>query len=377
MELTPAEVSVLFPLPSNLSSTSALRLDSSGVHGALLTKSRFDALPAFRPTGPNDTAASELAYARFRVVGLRVDPCSPDATAVATAPGTCRQELRLVAQPLFETPSAPTTSARDSAIHLVYGLDDASFGGVLSNLRKLRKEHGASEPRALLGPHPALVREGEGGPAGELLRATILAAAGEARLTRVTFMLGDGLFTWSFGGFDVGASGMTRIAIFGLSPTPDRAEQAQLIVASGEVLSVSPTSTDSRALQPLFGVPDCGPIPTPGCPTFKLERTASEIRTALQGALDVENPARRNSETSDCVSCHLAGPLRDRASTLGHSTAGLSAFAVPSNLVAPSAANARQLRAFGYFDSTPVVSQRTVNESISVVSALRALPGKK
>src|SRR6185503_19656134 len=78
--------------------------------GALLT----------RPPGPfHPGADAGLYYDELRVVAMRIDPCFANLGPI-TNPATCKNQLRLVLQPLrFE---AGTTGMVDGAVHAFYSI---------------------------------------------------------------------------------------------------------------------------------------------------------------------------------------------------------------------------------------------------------------
>lgn len=366
--LGPSDVSMLFPLPARLSAATALRLDSAGARGPLLPRARFDSIDVFR--GNSGQADPALAYERFRIVGVRFDPCFPSLQALRTAPATCRRQIRLVAQPLDDDPSGTGTQAADSAIHLLYDLDEASFQAVIARLVGLR---GGRPPEdGVLGINPLIAREGAAGATAEAIRALILAQAGEDRLSQFTFMQGQEFTGWKFGGLRVQPN-RREVPL----PIAGTTEPRQTIFAAhSAATTVSPATSLVRALGPLLGVfspSDCPPRVI-GCVAFRLTGTPAEQVGAMQTALDIENPRLHHAEDVDCAGCHLAGPLRGRGLEKGLSTEGLNAFRSTWNLSLGNApehvGKTNVLRAFGYFGSRPVLSQRAVNESAAVAEAI-------
>jgi hypothetical protein len=126
-----------------------------------------------------------------------------------------------------------------------------------------------------------------------------------------------------------------------------------------------------------MGVLDCGARPEPGCNAWRYNASSDAMKTALQTALDIENPRRQNPDTVDCASCHAAGPLRDRAENKGIAPMGLVRFTSswPLGLINQHElkGDPRRVRAFGYFGDRPAFSQRTVNETAAVADAVNAM----
>lgn len=369
--LAPSDVAVLFPLPTSLAATSALTLDAKAAGGALLSEARFDDIEVFAEGAP-----PEFAYDRFRIVAMRVDPCFPDLAALEINPAACQRQIRLVAQPLSELDGV--VRAEDAAIHLLYDLEAERFNEVVDALVALRGDR-PIDPKEVLGVSPVLADEGEKGPIGAALRALILEHVGPKQLRRFTFVRGDENFSWHWGGRDVGADGkLSKVVIPGITPNDTDDGTSQTIGANVGLITVAPATPFSEKLESLMGDDDCGPMPPIGCAEFALKHTAEEIRTGLETAFAIENPNKNSPETVDCASCHEAGPLRARAEQLGKSTEDLDRFSSrtwnltlgnrPEQIGAPN-----QVRAFGYFHTDSILSQRTVNEAAAVADALNAM----
>ena len=81
------------------------------------------------------------------------------------------------------------------------------------------------------------------------------------------------------------------------------------------------------------------------------------------------------ADTTDCASCHLAGHVAHFLETEDPAlvTPALTALRGPREL-GPAEDNGDNLRAFGYFNMAPVITQRVANETRQVVTAFAAIP---
>lgn len=372
-----SDVSTLFPLPATLASSSLLALDAEGAGGPLLSQAQFDDLAAFDPTsGPVD---AELAYARFRVVAMRIDPCFPTLSHLDTDPASCRRQIRLVAQALYD--GASGVRARDAALHLLYDVSADELDVMVHELVAMRGAR-AFDPAEILGVHPVLAAEGDSGPHGAMLRAWILSHAGASTLSQVTFLHGDGNFSWRFGGlrFVSGAPLPLRIEAIDSIVAPEDADSQSAALDPGlsgpmgnttGVSSVSPTGPRVRSIEALFGIRRM----SMGMPYWEYPSDA-DVSAAIGAAYRIESPLELDASNVDCVSCHIAGAARQRAELLGHtgdlgyryrSGWDLTRAALPTVTARPNV-----VRAFGYFDTTPAISQRTINESAAVADRIDA-----
>jgi hypothetical protein len=352
-----ADVSVLLPLPASDADPSTLRLDTPGNGGALLPKAMFDAIPVFA-----DNPLPERAYANWRIVSARIDPCFPDLALLVTNPAACRRQLRLVAQPIVPIEGDGPVGFSDNAIHLLYDLSEPEFTAMATRWLAVR----STDPTAPLGVHPTIRTQGLAGAVATELRATIAAYAGAATLSQFTFLEGRGV-AWEFGGFKLAGGALQPIAIHGADAT----SQVTTSDETGQ-FGITPPSPEASGLEPLRGerVPD-GSI---GGGTVVLTADPAAIHTAMQLTLDVDNPAKQfNPDTLDCASCHVASRARSRATGLGATTDGLAAFTADGfdlELVLSTGlqSSPQQQRAFGYNGDQAVWNQRTVNESAAVAA---------
>ncbi len=355
------DVSVLFPLPSTIEEAAQLSLASAGEGGPLLTEARFAAIPVFA-----DNPLPERAYDRWRIVAARIDPCFPDLAVLVSNPAACRRQLRLVAQPLATDPLGAVV-ADDAAIHLLYDLSAADFDAMTAAWLAVATDQ-TRDPRATLGIHPTIANEGLAGPTATTLREVVIRYAGAATLSQYTFVEGRGV-AWEFGGLRVDGTGQNALPIHGIE---DASGQVTVSDTNG-VFGVSPASAEARAMEPLAGEVTGGGV---GGGEVTLTASAAAITAALRMTLTVDDPTQLNADTVDCASCHLATRARERARTLGASSAGLPRFAIAGfdlslGDLGSAAASPQQQRAFGYNGREAMWNQRVVNESAAVAAALQ------
>ena len=366
------DVSVLFPLPIQLADVDQLLpLSTLGNGGPLLSQTLFAQIPMFA-TRPNNPGL----YKAWHIVGARIDPCFPDLAMLTTDPSKCRRQLRLISQSIGnELPPGSNLvemlNVDDAAIHLFFEFDAAQFKALATAWLALSST--VSRDQTLpLGVHPGIVAEGLTGPTYQAFVALIKKYAGDATLTQITAMDGRTV-AWEFGGFKRVGATLTAMPIHGLPAT----EKSQTISADNlEIFSISPETTESRSLAPLAGeFVNTGGV---GGGDVKLTASASAITAALKMTLTVDDPTQQfNPESLDCVSCHLAGRARDRATKLGIDSSTLDRFANARNLTLQGSRtptnSVQQQRAFGYRDTFTSINQRVVNESAAVADALEVM----
>jgi hypothetical protein len=88
----------------------------------------------------------------------------------------------------------------------------------------------------------------------------------------------------------------------------------------------------------------------------------AQIDKGISGALDLESPAKFDSNTADCASCHLAESARIYGAAKKAGAAPARTFTAPETL-----------RACGYVGAKAVMSQRVQNESAEAAQKMGAL----
>lgn len=353
--LRPYDVSILVPLPEASKRTSMLGPDAGGPRGELLPRGLYAQLPTLEKFGDN-----VLMYDLLRVVGIRLDPCFP--TLDRASPDGCKPQVRVVMQPirLEAVDDQLTLVAVDVAVHLFYSVETPALEELLAWTMDARKQAVPDAASAPLGVHPALARDGVEGPFAQALGARLLGAVGEDNLTRVTVMtLGDFGNVWIFAGFDV--SGDTLVP-FGIPTISANAQKVSNTDSSGMTFAAG-------KFQP--------PVSGPEDVSVWLDSSAASAATptvqeqAFAALLRLENPGRHDPTTVDCATCHVAPAARQWATeNLGLAASDFDEeYRDPSGRPVAGATTSRtdELRMFGYFDTRPSISQRTVNETDALV----------
>lgn len=350
------DVSFLYPLPPQAQRTSLLGAAASGARGALLPSELYSGLPPLDFLTPNLDG-----YHLFRVVGVRLDPCFPGLGVPDET--SCKNQLRLVMQPVLPQPGGKALTTSDTALHLFYSLTRAELADTLAQLVLLRQAAGI-EQGGPVGVHPALAREGLEGPFAAGVRALVLAHAGRDNLTRVTFMALEQVGqAWRFGGFDIEGGMLRPMTIPLVGVTEQTFQNLDLRGQTFERAATYPASPSDDNLKSLLD------------PKWLDAASPAERLAAYKHALRVENPTAYSPDTLDCATCHVASAARRYAeATYGLSAEGPERYTPASGPpLAGATGNAtNELRAFGYFGVQPSVNPRVVNETAEVVLRVNA-----
>ena len=334
-----------------------LSLSSEGNEGALFPQKFGDMLPRL-----NQNELRNLTLDKLRAVALRVDPCFQ-----LDSKSACSRQVRLVLQPLSNV-GRINPEADDVALHFFYQLSDESFRTLLGQLANLQSSYPLFDISEPLQVNPILLREGFAGDYWRKLKLLLLKFVGERNLVRFTFMsLEIPESMWDFGGFNVIGGKVQRIAI------PRVNSRLQSFLNSGK-------SGNFKG-----GARPSPPVAAENFDTIisnSSELTESDalvLTTAASLAIKIENPNLASPATVDCVSCHVTQPLLtwQKKFDLNLSNSEFK-FGSEFNLLNESQLNfsTRMLRSFGYLGTTPLISQRTINESAQVAEALNQNPIK-
>jgi hypothetical protein len=304
----------------------------------------------------------DATYASLRVVSLRFDPCFSG--------NPCYPQIRLVLQGL----SANGASAFDGAFHALYNLTPDEFAALTAKLKAVVALAPENEGVTRLEVSPSLLAQGMTGAYASGLRDLVTQYIGASNLAKLTFMTraAGGGDRWDFGGFnlkDFQPGGAFPVA--GLD---------------GAVLIQTVREGGGRG-----GGPGGGPG---GAPAYAYNVTPDPLRGELalvlnsaiaqntvpadrQRAMDaltrVENPELESPDTVDCAACHLANRVRGHLQTTFSLSSSLSYAGTTeaTRLIGGAERDNENLRAFGYFDANPAISQRVANETIKVLQAMR------
>ena len=370
------DVSVLFGLPQGGpdADTGLLGPDEHGDIGTLLPADVYALLPTLYQPGRGNASL----YARsLRVTAMRIDPCP-----ASEKPG-CRPELRLVWQPVEFDEQTGLWLGRDAAVHCIHAMENGDFARLTQALWQLKLDFaamGVETGRRPLGVHPAAADPRTAGLFSKAMRSLVLRYAGEDNLTRVTFAaLRVPTRWWRFGALEKdGAGHWRRIEIPRM-----QAESVDIFnVAVADGVGLGP----ERGVDAIFNVlPEDYPERDNLLPLinkgyrYNDERDIQVFRQKLDAVARFRNPGHSNADTLDCASCHYADAARFYAENRFPGLADVlpeDAFENPDpalfNLrnTTIAARSGRVVRAFGFHQAEPVVSQRTINESAVVADWL-------
>jgi len=363
------DVSILYPLPSASSGSLAdlIALDAATERGPLLSQDQFAELVALiHPE--DDPNVRGLAYADWRIVGVRVDPCEMVAPAMP-----CTAQLRLVAQSF-----SSGTATDDNAIHIVFGIPDADVPQLLRDLVHLKTANASTTTnRKALAVHPVLKKQGLTGPFATELRTLVTTYAGKATSQNVTIMVTLNAGEWRFGAGTVGTDGAVVQVPVPCSTTPTISMRGTTGSIGNFLASVEPAATCADNVNEIIDSNGKNDAPFLQGSFFKLstEQQATDIDLALR----VINPGLNRVGTTDCVACHAASRalarVKDNAflnlddgnpnrfvpprfTTTKYATSGIDAIG-PYNV-----------RAFGYQGRDVAYAQVTVNLSALAADAI-------
>ena len=366
------DVSILFGLPHGgpHAPVKLLAPRDQGGLGELLPSDAYALLPTLYQPGLGNVSLYEKS---LRVTAVRFDPCPP------SDDDGCSAELRLVWQPVEYAATRRAWVTRDAAVHCIHTIRPEARAQLKNDLWRLKmelKRRGVDTSLQPLGVHPA-IRNGETADAfTNEMRSLVLRYAGDDNLTRITFAaLRVPTRWWRFGAAEKNPQGdWQRVDI----PRLDAPSVDIFNVAAVDGVGLGP----DRGLDAIFNVlPDEYPeedniftLINKGY-RFNDERDLSVFRQKLDAVARFRNPHRTNADNLDCASCHYADAAlfyaENRFPVLSESSP-VDAFENPApelfNLHNGTivAGSARVVRAFGYHDAQPAVSQRTINESALV-----------
>lgn len=384
------DVSILFPLPSSEAGIANLLAPSAaGDRGPLVPSALYaNAGTITGLTSAADGGLSYTAYSDLRVVAMRIDPCfaslAPDPHGVG-----CSPQLRLIFQEV--TWDVNGVRAFDSALHAFYSLTRDELLALARALVDLRVANTNGDSLGPLAPHPILVRQGLGGAMSKGLQQLILDHAGAQNLVRLAQLsnqddgIAFGPSAWTLSAFDVADGGAT-VATARSIPT---------LVVDGRPVTLQTVHT---IVGSPFANPDAGPAVLDA--DFRPATTSADsfaavddgqpesvspaaLQAALDGLVRIENPADNTVNTIDCGSCHVAtmteGLLGMPMFSFDDTTSPLSFVpdgksVTSADMAITGGTDSSNIHAFSYFDKSPGINRRVVNETAAVVEYLNDLP---
>lgn len=309
--------------------------------------------PFTRLTEAQPVVRTDLS--RLRVLGVRVDACdrSNEQPCAAGSDGS----LRLVLQPVFGAPP----NVEDVTFHAFFPIPHAEMAEVVDTLRAL----GAMQNVARGAPLQVSTAFRTDATFRSRLGALVARYAQSPRLNRLTLFGQESeraAIVWVFRGEELQPSSTT----LGPITIPGITMQSQEVLLFGG---------DSYSVTPVADVP-VGFARVTMETNFRNSSSAEQLES-VRSLLAVDNPTLHTANSVQCVSCHVATTLvPPRSSDAGIDVTTLSERYTSATFdLTPlgSTGRARTLRALGYFGSSPLVSQRVVNESANVVGQLEAL----
>jgi hypothetical protein len=343
------DVSMLVPLPAHSGTPTLAAMTGLEAGVELVPRDLFHRLV----DAPGDVMEP---FERFHVVAVRFDLC--DRVAAGPCPADTDGRLRLVLQPLHDT---PVVVARDVALHAFYPIPAQDLGAVVDELRALAAIQDAPLT-APLGIHPTLSSP-ERAPYVARLRTLIARYAAGPKLARLTLFAQHAIFSalnWAFRGVERQGGELKDMVI----PDVRATEQRTILVGAA-----------SYDTQPAADVPAGLALALDGA-GFSVATQSARLQS-LGALAEVLNPIKRSAETVQCAACHVATVLTQRRSSVAAVDPATipGRYASPYNLsnttgIAPT--NERSLRAFGWLLAQPAISQRVINETAQVLSEIEA-----
>lgn len=309
-------------------------------------------LPLFtRLTEASPRVSTDLS--RLRVLAVRFDVCD------RALPQPCQPgadgSLRLVLQPVFANPPL----VEDVTFHAFFPIPPSELPEVVDTLRALAalQDLPRGAPLQVSTAFRAQVTF------RERLAGLVARYAVSQRLTRLTLFGQESeraAIVWIFRGEELQPGGtLGPITIPSIS-MPSQ----EVLLFGGDSYQVTPVADAPVGFARVV------------METQFRNASPSEQLDSVRALLAVDNPTLHTANTAQCVSCHVSTTLvTPRSTDAGIDVTTLAErFASTTFDLTPlgSTGRARTLRALGYFGSSPLVSQRVVNETANVVGELEA-----
>ncbi|MEI8027674.1 MAG: hypothetical protein WCI18_15105 [Pseudomonadota bacterium] len=370
------DISVLLPYPekeSDLDNYLGFEFKQGANQRILFKKPVFDQLisTVVRNEFKGIDLSSASLYQEYRIISMRADPCAPSDVEKDTS---CKLEFRLVAQyfpPLFNDKEGDLGSRETSetAIHLIYRLDNDSFQSLIRDLLDFKVKSSVSTAGRLK-VHPGIEAAGMNSVYSKSLKTIIANYGDNKNLYRAAILAQDQeKKKLVFGMIEKKLQDYEAIA----DPTSKK-------FASGfDGLNIVPESSSSENLQPFFKVF------WPALGRFLIDEKLEDQRIMeesgfgiLKNSFRIDNPLLANRNNTDCISCHNAGwqrlfvennapkTTRDEKEMYSNSKFDLKPGVGMRNFLATST------RHFGYTDHQPAITFRTINETAAAAQKINS-----
>src|SRR5450631_2361566 len=344
------DVTILAPLPQSGATPVLLRGSELADDGtAFVPRALFDRLVNDRSTGQSILAAD--SYGRLHLVAVRFDLCDRH------LPGTCPEaedaRMRLVFQPILDG-----GAANDVGFHAFCAIRNDEIAGAVAALRDLAATAPA-QPGALR-VSPALGGATSGAYATKL-RAFVKRYGGDARIVRLTMIAQPGMLSqigWALRGVEKKGDTFVDMTIVGSTDTSE-----SVILNGSPGYDVTPV-TDTPA----------GLLGALKAATFAAADAATK-RADLAALVAAENPLSNTAETVPCVACHVStvvmsgrayGAVIDPLTLPGRYTSRFDLSVAGGK----SAETPNTIRALGYLNKDPMISQRVVNDTAQALTEI-------
>ena len=352
------DVTYLMPLPQSLAEDSLLHMDDEALGGYLLHPNFLKQIPVL--TLP---MRAEEALKSLRVVAVRIDPCFP-----LPVPQACQRQVRLVWQPI-ELDRKQNVVTADAALHSFYILNDQQFYNLLRDISIWKSRNPSRTSGQALQVHPAWAKQGTHSPALLEFQQMLKHHIGMKNFFRVTgmFLRGAGNM-WAFANYQIENGELRPQPIARLG-----GKRAQTFINlaipsdhfDGGGMAPQPQGEDTLDfLMQQTNLPD--------------SQSEELIMQSFKSLYKIENPRAYNPENMDCVSCHVAQPLKhaffNKRPELNLRNAWMNIqyqnpqYNLENVSVHPN--DTQIVRGLGYFGNDVVVSQRVINESAEVADWL-------
>ncbi|MFZ3229406.1 MAG: hypothetical protein WA160_04315 [Pseudobdellovibrio sp.] len=355
------DVSYLMPLPKEIGTDHLLKADSNSGKGNLLPATYYEALPRLT----TELTPQEIKN-NLRAIAVRIDPCF-----TMPSPEKCQKQIRIVWQ-ILRKDSKQQIETIDAAYHSFYVLTDDQFNQLTDNLIAWKHKYAVPTKGLPLQVHPAWKTNDKQIVSLIDFNNIILKFASEQNISRITAMTVRNLGqTWGFIGADILNQKLAILEI------PRVHSNAQIFVnqsnpATEFLGQISPQPVGTDTLNHLIS-------------NSKLLKTENEqtIKDELSAIYRIENPHAFNPNTMDCVSCHTAGIAKEwlKKNRADLDTTDIffkyayTQSAYNLNNTSDNLNNTQNIRAFGYYQKTTAISQRTINESAEVANFLNSFLG--
>jgi hypothetical protein len=349
------DASVLLPLPDGNDFQYLLSPSEKNSTEALLPHSVFQLLPELS----NQANQESLYWNNIKVIGVRFDPCFQEGESASY----CRRQIRLVWQPLLVKGNQTTTI--DAAIHTFHEFSESEWELIKNQWRPNSNDH------LPLQINPTIQVQGYQGAYWNQLKKIILQFCHESNLIRVTTMGVRQNNVWNFMGIDRTPQGWKRMEIPKLNSNVAPVAQLFFLVPESLLNLKEFKGGASRLPQ---GQENWEWFLSDSI-NMKKNQSEAEFKKIIRKAIQLENPKLNNPGTSDCVSCHLAQPVRlwgeaNFKNWNWDQEFKTDQFAASKQNLENKSVNpfqADRLRSFGYFGFEPIISQRVIHETAIVV----------